>query len=277
MTGVGRILRSAPGWLAAATDSHILLCDLRRSTIRRLDVSLLQLTHLAIKPDDFGLALIQERDRIGRLTPSSRWVWKHELRYPVEDLAIGPRGFAAITTNGGQFQVFDPTGESTVGFTFDPTDAPLLIEAPEGSPGDVIWLSLARRDQWLRGHALGGQVLWERPLPWEGWSLSRLGRLALVAAADGSALSCDGSGAFHGQGGPSASSNDAFCLTTDGEPIRISRQGVHLIGATLDGRVRWRSVADQTLGPLAVGTTGVAILLGKSLAWFPAEPATVPV
>ena len=204
MTGVGRILRTAPGWLAAATDSQILLCDLRRSTIRRLDVSLVQLTHLAIKPDDFGLALIQERDRIGRLTPSSRWVWKHELRFPVEDLAIGPRGFAAITTNGGQFQVFDPTGESTVGFTFDPTDAPLLIEAPEGSPGDVVWLSLARRDQWLRGHALGGQVLWERPLPWEGWSLSRLGHLALVAAADGSALSCDGSGAFHGQGGPSA-------------------------------------------------------------------------
>src|SRR5205823_13502166 len=117
MTGVGRILRTAPGWLAAATDRQIVLCDLKRNKIRRLDVSLVQLTHLAIKPDDFGLALIQERDRIGRLTTASCWVWKHELRFPVEDLAIGPRGFAAITTNGGQLQIFDPAGEPSIGFT----------------------------------------------------------------------------------------------------------------------------------------------------------------
>ena len=92
MTGVGRILRTAPGWLAAATDRQILLCDLKRNTYRSLDVSLVQLTHLAIKPDEFGLALIQERDRIGRLTPAGRWVWKQELRSPVEDLAVGPHG-----------------------------------------------------------------------------------------------------------------------------------------------------------------------------------------
>jgi hypothetical protein len=277
MSGVGRILRTAPAWLAAATDRQILLCDLKRSTIRRLDVSLVQLTHLAIKPDDFGLAVIQERDRIGRLTPSSRWVWKQELRDPVEDLAIGPQGYAAITTNGGQLQIFDPAGASAVGFTFDPSDPPLLIEAPEGSPPEVIWLSMARRSQWLRGHSLRGHVVWERLLPWEGWSLLRLGRLALIAAADGRVLTCDGSGAFHGQAGPSGESNDAFCVTADGEPIRISRHGVHLIGATLDGRVRWRAVVDQPLGALAAAAPGTAVLLGKSLAWFPNEPAGTPV
>ena len=69
MTGVGRIIRTAPGWLAAATDRQIVLCDLRRNTFNRLDVSLVQLTHLAIKPDEFGLALIQERDRIGSIDP----------------------------------------------------------------------------------------------------------------------------------------------------------------------------------------------------------------
>ncbi len=134
MTGVGRIIRTAPGWLAAATDRQIVLCDLRRKTSRRLDVSLVQLTHLAIKPDEFGLALIQERDRIGRLTPAGRWVWKHELRSSVEDLAIGPRGFAAVSTNSGQMLIFNAAGEATPGFVFDATDAPLLIEAPEGSP-----------------------------------------------------------------------------------------------------------------------------------------------
>jgi hypothetical protein len=276
MSGVGRILRAAPGWLAAATDRQIVLFDLRRNTHSRLDVSLVQLTHLAIKPDDFGLALIQERDRIGRLTPGGRWVWKHELRTTVEDLAIGPRGLAAITTNGGELQVFDPAGNSSVGFTFDATDPPLLIEAPDGSPENVTWLSLARHSQWLRGHDERGQVVWERPLPWEGWSLSRFGKIALVAASDGRALTCDGAGAFRMQGNPAGDSNEVFGVDAAGESIRISRRGVHIICAFLDGRVCWRAVTDQPLGPLAAGTPGTAILVGKSLAWFHNNPTGSP-
>jgi hypothetical protein len=272
MAGVGRILRTAPGWLAAATDRQIILYDLTRNTHRRLDVSLVQLTHLAIKPDEFGLALIQERDRIGRLTPAGRWVWKQELRSTVEDLAIGPHGFAAVTTNSGQLMVFDPTGESAIGFTFDATDAPLLIEAPEGSPEDVTWLSLARRSQSLRGHGLHGEVLWDRPVPWEGWSLLRLGKAALVTAADGRALTCDGSGAFLTQAAPGGDTTDEFGIDAAGEPLRLSRRGVHIICAYLDGRVLWRTVIDQPLGPLAIGTPGTAVFLGKSLAWFQNTP-----
>ena len=177
MTGVGRILRTAPGWLAAATDRQIVLYDLRRNHQQRLDVSLVELTHLAIRPDSFGLALVQERDRIGRVTPSGEWVWKHELRSPVEDLAIGPEGFAAVTTNDGQLMVFDPAGEPTVGAIFDPSDAPLLVEAPEGTAPGVVWLTLCRRMQQLSGHDLRGKMVWTSQLPWEGWSLVRLGRL----------------------------------------------------------------------------------------------------
>jgi len=88
--------------------------------------------------------MVQERDRIGRVTPSGRWVWKSELRSPVEDLAIGPEGFAAATNNDGQIMVFDPSGEPTIQTLFDPSDPPLLIEAPDGSPIGVVWLSLAR-------------------------------------------------------------------------------------------------------------------------------------
>jgi hypothetical protein len=268
MTGVGRILRTAPGWLAAATDRQIVLCDIKNNAHRRLDVSLVQLTHLAIDPDEFGLALVQERDRIGRLTTAGRWIWKHELESPVEDLALGPQGFAAVTTTSGQLLIFDPAGAMTIGYTFDPTDPPLLAQAPDGSPDGVLWLSLARRAQWLRAHGAHGEVLWDRPLPWEGWSLHRLGPLALVAAADGRALACDGSGNFQGQGAPSGDANDAFCIDRKGQPIRISRKGVHLIYSALDGRVFWRSVLDHTPGPMATGTPGTAVMLGKSLAWF---------
>ena len=99
----------------------------------------------------------------------------------------------------------------------------------------------------------------------------RLGRLALVTAADGRALTCDGSGTFLTQGAPTGDSNDVFGIDPAGEPIRISRRGVHIICAVLDGQVRWRAVVDQPLGPLAAGTPGTAVLLGKSLAWFQNE------
>ncbi len=185
---------------------------------------------------------------------------------------VGPRGFAAITTSAGQLQVFDPAGESTIGFSVDPSDPPLLIEAPQGSPPEVVWVSLARRSQWLRGHALNGEVVWDRPIPWEGWTILSLGPLALVTAADGRALTCDGAGSFFAQGAPCEDAYPAFCVDFAGEPLRIFRHGVHVIGASLDGRVRWRAITDQPIGPLAAGAPGVAVLLGKSLAWFKNEP-----
>jgi hypothetical protein len=276
LVGVGRLLRTAPGWLAAATDRQILLYDLRRNTPRRLDVSLVELTHLAIRPDDFGLILVQERDRIGRLTVAGRWVWKQELRSPVEDLAIGPYGFVAVTTHGGEFLVFDAAGEFSTGSNFDATDPPLLIEAPIDLPPQVAWITLARRAQVLRGHELRGQILWERPTPWEGWALHRIQRFAVATSADGSALACTGSGELASSSTSTGDANDAFCSDPAGIPLRISRRGVHLICASLDGRVRWRAVIEQPPGPMACASAGVALMIGRSLAWFQDETSPPP-
>jgi hypothetical protein len=272
MVGVGRILRTAPGWIAAATDRQIVLCDLREEEYRKLDVSLVQLTHLAIRPHDFGLGIVEERDRIGRLTIAGRWVWKRELKLPVEEMAVGPGGLMAVTTNAGELMVFDPAGEPTIAFRFDPTDAPIIIEAPDSSPFPVAWLTLARRSQWMRGHDARGQVVWERPMPWEGWALSRLGRVVVASSADGQALTCDGAGNFREQSGPTTDANDLFSLDADGAPVRITRRGVHLICASLDGRVRWRAIVEPPVGPIAADRPGIAVLLGKSLAWFKNEP-----
>jgi hypothetical protein len=268
MAGVGRILRISPGWLAAATDRQIVLCDLRRKTSRRLDLSLVELTHLAIKPDTYGLAIVQERDRIGRVTPSSRWVWKRELKSPVEDLVIGPEGFVAVTDNDGRLMVFDPTGEPTIGATFDPSDPPLLVDAPDGAAPGVVWVALCRRTQQLTAHELRGKRVWTCQLPWEGWSLVRLGRFVVASAADGRAMAIDGSGAPRQEGVGGGGPSDIFTLDEQGQPVRVSRHGVHLICAGMDGRVRWRAVGDETLGPFAAGPSGVAIVLGQSLAWF---------
>jgi hypothetical protein len=273
LSGVGRILRTAPGWLAAATDRQVGLFDLRRNIERRLDLSLVELTHLDIKPDSFGLALVQERDRIGRVTPSGRWVWKSSLRSAVEDLVIGPEGVAAATTSAGELLVFDPAGEMTTGAAFDPSDPPLLIEAPEGSPQGIVWLALTRRQQQVTGHDLRGEQIWSRTLPWEGWSIARVGPYAIISSADGRALAMDGSGTLYYAGSASGGSNDVYTIDEDAKPVRVTRRSVHLICASLDGRVRWRAVGDEVLGPLAAGPAGVAILFGQSLAWFKAAGA----
>jgi hypothetical protein len=254
--------------LAAATDRYIGLCDLRRNTQERLDLRLVELTHLVIKPDSFGLAIVQERDRIGRATPAGRWVWKHELPTPVEDLAVGSEGFAAATTNDGRLLVFDPAGEVSQTAGFDPSDPPLLVEAPDGSPPGVAWVSLSRRGQKLTGHGLRGAAVWTRQVPWEGWSLVRLGGLVVVASADGRAMAFDGSGAVRHEGAPTGGSNDLFFLDPDSIPLRVARKGIHVVCATLEGRVRWRMIGDQPIGPCAAGRGGVALMLGAAVAWF---------
>ena len=281
LLGIGRILRTAPGWIAAATDRQIALYDARRNAAVRLDLSLAELTHLAIRPDTFGLAIVQERDRVGRATPAGRWIWKKELRSPVEDLAIGPDGCAALTMDDGRLEIFSAGGELAGSYSADPSEPLCLIEAPESAPHPVVWLSLARRAQILRGHDLEGRVVWQTPVAWEGWQLHRIGRLAVVSAPDGRALAYDGTGNIRATSRGTEGGLELYGTSEQGEPWRVTRNGVHLICAELSGRVRWRTVADQPLGPLGAGESGVAVLIGRSLAWFQTEatlalPATKP-
>ncbi|AGA29095.1 WD40 repeat domain-containing protein [Singulisphaera acidiphila] len=269
LLGFGRILRTAPGWIAAATDRYVMLYNARRSQAQRVDLSMVEITHLAIAPDSYGLGVVQERDRIGRATLSGRWIWKRELASSVEDFAISPDGFTAVTTTDGRLDVFDPAGEPVGGVPGNPADPLFLIEAPEGSPSQVAWVTLARRAQVLRGHDRTGKINWESPVPWEGWQLHRLGAIAMVSAPDGRTLAFDGAGHLRGQSRASDVPHDVFGTDPQGQTLRVSRQGVHLICSDLSGRVNWRAVADQPLGPVAIGRTGVAVLIGRSLAWFP--------
>lgn len=266
--GVGRILRTAPGWIAAATDRMIVVYHATRNAAQRVDLSLVEVTHLAIRPDSFGLLVVQERDRIGRATIAGRWVWKLERKSPIEDAAIGPDGYAAFTDDAGTLTALDPAGVTVGTFQGGPDEPLSLIDAVEGAPPAVAWMTLARRAQVLRGHDLRGRVLWETPVAWEGWQFHRIGPLALVSAPDGRALAFDGAGHLRGQSRAADGPKDVFGVTPHGEPRRISRQGVHLICSDFDGRVRWRAVCNEPIGPIAVGRGGVSTLIGRSLSWF---------
>ena len=267
--GVGRIVRTAPGWIAAATDRRVVLCDLRKNTAQRVDFSLAELTHLSILPDSYGLAIVQERDRVGRATNAGRWIWKCELNSPVEDIAIDSDGFTALTTEDGLLRVYNPAGVVSGEFRGPPSDPALLIAAPSGSP--IAWMTLTRRGQVLRGHDRIGRVAWESPVPWEAWQFQAVGNCAVAVAPDGRIVAYDDSGHALGQGRADGVP-DAFADGPKGLPLRISKQGVHLICSDLGGGVLWRAVVDAPLGPIASGPTGLAVLIGKSLAWFPSEP-----
>jgi hypothetical protein len=268
IAGVGRILRTAPGWIACATDRQIAVYDARRNGAQRLDLSLVEVTHLVARPDTYGVAIVQERDRLGRASLGGRWVWKKELKSPVEDLAVGPDATTAITTDDGQLLIFDPGGEPAGRYAADPAEPLSLVEAPAGSPPGVAWLTLARRFQVLRGHRRDGRVLWETPIPWEAWQLHAIEGMVVVAAPDGKAIAYDGTGHQRAQSRAEAAQG-VFFAGPNGEAWRVVRQGMHLLCADLFGRVIWRAVADEALGPLAASRTGVAATIGRSLAWFP--------
>jgi len=271
--GVGRILRTDPGWIAAATDRNVMLYDARRARALRADLSLVELTHLAIRPDSYGIGVIQERDRIGRATLSGRWIWKLEVPSPIEEFAINNEGFTAFTTAEGSLVVMDPGGGRTGTFAGHPSNPLFVVEAPKNAPGGLAWVTLARRDQVLRGHNLVGNPIWQCPVPWEGWQLHQLGAVTLVVSADGRTTAHDGSGRLHAQTRVAGNPLDVHAPAPGGQVQRLSKQGVHLICSDLNGRVTWRALSEQPLGPVAAGASGVAVLMGRSLAWFPTPPA----
>ncbi len=266
--GVGRIVRTSPGWMAAATDRRIVLCDLKQNTAQRVDLSINELTHLAIHPESYGLALVQERDRLGRVTAAGRWIWKTELDSAVEDLAISLDGYTAVTTEDGLLRVFDPAGTPLAGFKGTAGDPALLQPAPAGAP--VTWFTLARRAQTIRGHDETGKVVWSEVVPWEAWQFAVVGMQAVALAPDGRGVAYSATGQVV-DSGKSDGPADAFIVGKKGQSLRVNRRGVHLICTDLAGRVAWRYVADAPLGPLAASHSGVAVFVGKALAWFPSE------
>jgi hypothetical protein len=271
VSGVGRVLRTAPGWVVAATDRHVLVLDAREGTARRLDLSLVELSHVGLRPADHGIVLIQEGDRIGRVSLAGRWVWKKELKSRVEDLALGSQAQTAVTNEAGELLVFDAAGAPSGRFAAEAPEPLALAAAPVGSPAGVCWITLARQAQVLRGHGADGRVIWESPVPWEAWQLHGLGSCVVVEAVDGRALAIEGSGHVIGRG-RAESSGSLFHAGPDGSPRRLTVQGENLVVTDLDGRVRWRAIAGAEIGPRAAAANGVAVLLGRDLAWYPDTP-----
>ena len=96
-----------------------------------------EISHLVIRPDTFGLAVVQERrDRIGRMTAAG-WVWKTELKTSVEDSAIGLNDFLAVTSEEVSSGFSTSRADRLVSSQPIPPSPWGVIEAPEGAPGGL--------------------------------------------------------------------------------------------------------------------------------------------
>ena len=269
LRGIGRILRCSQGWIAAATDRQVVLYESDTGKFHRPDLDLVQLTHLQIRPDSYGIAVVQERDRIGRATISGRWVWRKELKHPLEELAIGPHGLTAYTTEDGQFQILDAAGEESGLNPFRAEEPLLMVEAHgiNSGPQSIVFVSLSRHAQVLRGHGADGKVRWEAPTPWVGWQLTRVGTHIAVVSPDGKVLIFNDEGYLLEQGGPV---DFPFTLIAgqNNSILRIHKREKQLLCSQLSGTTLWRAVSDSPIGPMAGDAWGVAVYQGHDLCCY---------
>ena len=240
MTGVGRILRTAPGWLAAATDRQIVLCDLSAGSPQRDR----RQPGPAHPPGDQSGRLRAGAD------PGARSDRQADARQPLDLEARAARrrsrtwrsartDIAAITTNGGQFLVFDPAGES---------DGRLHVRPERSAAPDRSARGIARRrclDQpgapSRSGCAdMASTARSSGSVPSPGKAGRCLGSAGVVAASPRPTAApslATAPGRFAHREPPAAIPTTSSASIADGEPVRISRHGVHLICASLDGRV----------------------------------------
>ncbi len=285
LSGVGRILRFDTGYVAAATDRTLVLGRLQDGRFTLLPTTLFEISHLEIRPDTYGLAIVQERDRIGRANAQGSWIWTRQLRTPVEEIACRADGDLGLTTEDGQLLLLDASGQLRTRTDLARGQSTIVAAAPQPTAGSVradgaipSWITMARSSQWVGAHDADGRMLWQAPLGWEPWQLRILGPWILVTGIDGRAITLD----LHGRINRQTRSPDdggapdrTFGLDRRDRVVRVSRTGPHLICSQLDGRVIWRAVLEDKPGPMAVGRLGVALLLGRNLAWFPhPQPAT---
>jgi len=269
LRGVGRLLRSADGWIAASTDRLMLVYDARSGTARILeDLYLVQLTHLQLEPARHGLAIVQERDRVGRATLAGRWMWRKGVDSGVEDLAIGPDRLTGLSTDDGRLRILDPAGNPVGDDRRDYGEPLALIGRPESAPEPLAFITLSRHAQVLRGHDRGGAILWETPVPWVSWQLECVGRWAVVSSAQGQLLTYDGAGRATGPRRDIPGQGRLF-PTPDGSIRHLSSTGPNLICAQVGGQVVWRAIAEKRIGPIAATRAGVVALFGRDLVFFP--------
>ena len=264
--GSGRMLKSRDGWVAVANDRSLVLCNVSKSETIQPDLDLVQITHFDMRPAQYGLLIIQEADRIGRATVAGRWVWRVSLPATVESLVLADDGYAGLSLDNGLILILDSAGKAVGKWSAGDQEAVLLCESQGRNEGLCRWVTLARQERILRGHALDGRVLWQVETPFAPWELVRTGQGVVVSGNDSGALLYDDSGQVLATR-RATSQRTRFATASDNSAMVLYADAGQVFCTRFDGTVIWRIPVDGEVTATALGSTGAGILAGGVLSW----------
>jgi hypothetical protein len=265
--GSGRLLKAAEGWVAAGNEQKLRLVNFTTQEVLEPDLALVQVTHFQMKPQKYGLLIIQEGDRLGRASLDGRWIWRIHLPATVESLVLSDDGYTALSLDNSQVGVMGPAGKGVGKWSAGEREAVLLCESQSKQDGLCRWVSLARSERVLRGHSLDLRLLWQVEVPFAGWELVRSDEGVIVVANDKSAILYDDAGEIlakrRGNGCPTK-----FASDRDGKAIAIHVDAGILYCTRFDGSVLWRLPIEGDVSSMQISREGVLILAGGVLSWI---------
>lgn len=270
MGGGGRMLKAEEGWVAVGSGQSVRLLNLATQQVVEPDLSLVQVTHFQMRPRNYGLLIIQEADRLGRASMDGRWLWRVHLPATVESLVLTEDGYAAVSLDNSQVGVVGPAGKGVGKWSAGEQEAVLLCESQARHDGLCRWVSLARNERVLRGHALDMRLLWQVEVPFAPWDLLRTTEGIVVSANDNSAIMYDDSGEIvaRRRGGPRA-----VQYASDKKGITIALhydQGI-LFCTKFDGSVIWRVPMESEPSTTYLSASGALVLAEGVLSWIAGE------
>jgi serine/threonine protein kinase len=268
--GVGRLLKQRDGWLAAGNDRTIVLADLARGSLHRPDLDLVQVTHFDMRPAAYGLAIVQEADRIGRATVAGRWIWRKPLPATAESMVLADDGLIALSLDDGKLIVLDPAGQEISRWNAGEQEAVLVCESAGRHGSNCRWVSYSRQERLLRGHSAECGVLWQVDVPFQGWNLIRTGQGAVISDNSGAALLVDDGGYVLGRRG-GESGHLIFGTAADGSSVVLRSERQHVYLTRFDGSPMWRAGVDSQIEAVAFAPRCVAILAAGVLSFIDAH------
>src|SRR5262245_30263928 len=261
MSGVGRYLEIDASMAVAATDREVLVYDIAANSSTRFYQRLTQLSHLRIDSEMGEIVVIEERDRLSRFDLAGERRWVKTIDSPIEHLAIGANRTCAVTTEDGRLIVID--GDKHVVGEYHTMPREVLSVVRLGPR----WITLAGKAQQVRCHQLDGTADWQSPIPTEAWRLARMASRVVAKAAGGRLFVFDSQGHMVLDSTELPPESLLFLNRNDESSALFWRAG-NLMITDLVGRVQWRHISSETLGPVVAGAAGVACVLGRQLVYF---------
>jgi hypothetical protein len=261
MSGVGRYLDADANVVVAATDREVLVYDVAPNTSIRFDRRCNQLSHLRIDSEAAEVVIIEERDRLSRFDMSGDRRWEKVFESSVEGLAIGANRTCAVTTEDGRLIILDGDKRIVGEFRAVPRETLAVVRL------GPRWITMAGRAQQVRSHLLDGNVEWETTIPTEAWRLVRLASRVVARAASGRLYVLDARGRMILDSTELPPETLLFLNRSD-EPSALFWRAGNLMVTDLVGRMQWRHLSSETLGPVTAGAAGVACALGRELTFF---------